>query len=238
MVVSSRGYSQETLGCPDEGDALWEAYAKVYVIMQRVPFVVELRQRHARAMEGLDHILDAGCGPGLISEELSKDKRKMLVSADSSRGMLEVARKRLKGAKNINLHQADVGKLPYRDQSFDGYVSNNVLYYLSDPRKVISEAVRVTRPGGIISIASARPGINIEVLVNGFMGWLEQSHYAVSEKELAVFFDINRKLGEQGMRNVYEPPEISGLLLESGFREILCQETAYLGQDFYVAARR
>lgn len=42
--------------------------------------------------------------------------------------------------------------LPFTDNSFDICYSSNVLEHVDDPKKVITEMVRVTRPGGIIQI--------------------------------------------------------------------------------------
>lgn len=42
--------------------------------------------------------------------------------------------------------------LPFADNSFDICYSTNVLEHVDDPQKVITEMVRVTKPGGIIQI--------------------------------------------------------------------------------------
>ncbi|MEK7071253.1 MAG: class I SAM-dependent methyltransferase [Patescibacteria group bacterium] len=42
--------------------------------------------------------------------------------------------------------------LPFPDNSFDICYSSNVLEHVDDPKKVIAEMVRVTKPGGIVQI--------------------------------------------------------------------------------------
>jgi SAM-dependent methyltransferase len=48
---------------------------------------------------------------------------------------------------------AGIGEnLPYQDNSFDGVTTYQTLEHVQDPFKVLSEMVRITRPGGIILI--------------------------------------------------------------------------------------
>lgn len=63
------------------------------------------------------------------------------------------------GRNNLNLdlskiefHTADAMNLPYRDNLFDLVVSNNVFEHIPEPNIALKEALRVTKPGGIIYI--------------------------------------------------------------------------------------
>jgi len=63
------------------------------------------------------------------------------------------------GRHNLNLslskiefHTADAMNLPYRDNYFDLVVSNNVFEHIPEPNLALTEALRVTKPGGVIYI--------------------------------------------------------------------------------------
>ena len=105
-------------------------------------FLDESEVRIARPYcEGKD-VLEVGCGTGLIMERM-KDFSKSVVGVDLSSGMLEKARQR-----GLVVHQADATALPFPDESFDAVVSFKVLAHVQGIRAALSEAARVTRPGG------------------------------------------------------------------------------------------
>lgn len=58
-------------------------------------------------------------------------------------------------------------KLPFEDNSFDLIYSTNVLEHVKDPKKVLSESVRVLKPGGYLQF----------VIPNYFSFW--EGHYGV-----------------------------------------------------------
>lgn len=52
-----------------------------------------------------------------------------------------------------NVASADVAQLPFRERSFDIVICSEVLEHVSDPQPVMSELVRVLRPGGWAAIS-------------------------------------------------------------------------------------
>lgn len=56
-------------------------------------------------------------------------------------------------SKRVFLTQADSERLPYADESFDRYVSNFSLQYVTHPESQISEAFRVLVKGGIAGVS-------------------------------------------------------------------------------------
>jgi ubiquinone/menaquinone biosynthesis C-methylase UbiE len=83
--------------------------------------------------------------------------------------MLEQAR-RLSDAsqlRNILLLRGDATHLPWVDQQFDLVVCRLALHQVSDPAAVVSEMVRVTRPGGRVAVtdmvSDPTPGIADEI---------------------------------------------------------------------------
>jgi ubiquinone/menaquinone biosynthesis C-methylase UbiE len=218
-----------------------DKYSGVYHIMYGVPFVKELRERHLNAMDGLNSILDGGCGPCLITADLAKNAD-YVVGIDKNAKMLEEAKiwlENFQNLQNVQLYEGDVEYLQFGKNAFDGYVSNNVLYLADDPNKVLSEMARVLRPGGIVSIASGRPCCNVEFLIEDLLSYIKENNIKVPQEDLDEFIESNRNLQKFSFKNLYEPDEIADILIKkAGFSEIVKKGTAYLDQCFFVVARR
>jgi len=107
--------------------------------------------------------LDVGCGTGYHLYALA-DRGFDVAGVDGSPDMLKRARVHNPRAE---LHEADVASLPVADASFDLALCIEVLRYLPDPDRCISELARVLRPGGVC-LATAAPlfSVNGYPLVN------------------------------------------------------------------------
>jgi ubiquinone/menaquinone biosynthesis C-methylase UbiE len=104
---------------------------------------------------GQSPILDLGTGTALIPLELYKSgsTTARLVGVDLAAAMLEVGRRNVAAAgadRVIELRQADAKALPFADGDFAAVMSNSIVHHIPDPRPVLREAVRVTRPGGLL----------------------------------------------------------------------------------------
>lgn len=91
------------------------------------------------------HVLDLGCGTGLMAENLQQHT-KHFVGVDLSTKMLEVA-----GEKNIysDLHCADVlGYLQDDQRKYDWIIAADVFVYIGDLHAIFKEAARCLNPGG------------------------------------------------------------------------------------------
>lgn len=102
-------------------------------------------------------VLDVPVGGGVALRGLRPGARLDYVAADISQAMLDraldVARKR--GVEGqVTTAIADVGALPFEDDSFDLVVSLTGLHVFPDPQRAIQEMVRVLKPGAAISGSS------------------------------------------------------------------------------------
>lgn len=99
-------------------------------------------------------ILDMGCGDGTRLSKLVEKGQKGY-GIDISSKAISIARKKY---PNLNFLVGDLENLPYKNDSFDLVYSAFVFEHLDDPARVIEEAIRVLRPGGLFLIVSPNFG--------------------------------------------------------------------------------
>lgn len=102
-------------------------------------------------------VLDAGCGPGTITNDIAECVFPGRVTGlDISPGHLERARRLSQGREIVNasfiLGSAD--RIPFEDSSFDLVFSHALLEQLQEPQRALREFHRVTRPGGFAAVCS------------------------------------------------------------------------------------
>lgn len=101
-------------------------------------------------------VLDVCCGTGDITRMLATQAPDVLVCGlDFSAHMLEVAEHRLEGLDNVMLVEGNALELPFDDDTFDSAVISFGLRNTPDYKQVVSEMVRVTRPGGVVACLDA-----------------------------------------------------------------------------------
>ena len=101
----------------------------------------------------LGRLLDVGTGTGRMAE-LYAPAAAHVVAIDKSPDMLRIARARLQHMPpgTVELVQGDFTALPFADAVFDTVLLHQVLHYSHTPETVLTEAARVTAPGGRIAL--------------------------------------------------------------------------------------
>ncbi|RKR07377.1 methyltransferase family protein [Kushneria sinocarnis] len=130
-------------------------------------FMTEQTQRHSMGAPGQLHILDAGCGSGLIGQALSAHGFTWLDGFDLNDSVIVEARKcevydQLRGGVDMN------GALDYDTGSFDVVVCCGVFNDDNVDPEALGELLRITRPGGLVMI-STQQGYDER---HGFEAWL------------------------------------------------------------------
>jgi 2-polyprenyl-6-hydroxyphenyl methylase/3-demethylubiquinone-9 3-methyltransferase len=92
-------------------------------------------------------ILDVGCGGGLLSVPLAMDGHRV-TGIDLSASSLAFARKK-DITRSVHFELADAQMLPFADSSFDVVCAMDLLEHVPCAKKVVQEAARVLRPGGM-----------------------------------------------------------------------------------------
>jgi SAM-dependent methyltransferase len=94
---------------------------------------------------------DVGCGTGVLAEGILAGADPIsIVAVDRAEGFIRMARDKLKKG-SVQLSVGDAMALPWRTNLCDTTVSGLVLNFVSDPKVMAAEMVRVTRPGGIVA---------------------------------------------------------------------------------------
>jgi ubiquinone/menaquinone biosynthesis C-methylase UbiE len=100
-------------------------------------------------------ILDVGTGTGVLIHGLAPliDPGGEVVGLDLSQTMVDEAIKRADGLPGkLTFMKGDVNGLQFKDNTFDAAMSSIVFQHLSDPGTALMEMVRVTKPGGVVTI--------------------------------------------------------------------------------------
>jgi SAM-dependent methyltransferase len=177
--VDARGGHEETIrgfGLGDEDVAAWRTSgltedAFVDWLTDRVarrPSGLQARQVYgaddihefarraildALALGSGDHVLDVGCGGGLLLRDaLAQGAR--ATGLDHSEEMVTLARERAPGS-TVVLAKAE--NLPFEDETFSAVAMSIVFFFLAAPVSVLRECRRVLRPDGRLAIFTTGP---------------------------------------------------------------------------------
>lgn len=98
-----------------------------------------------------DIVLDLGCGYGRTMADFAR-KAGFVIGIDTSRSSLLLAKKRLRNVANCLVMEMDASNLRFLDATFDVVtcLQNGISAFHVNPRKLIGESLRVTKPGGTV----------------------------------------------------------------------------------------
>jgi ArsR family transcriptional regulator len=124
---------------------------------------------------------DLGCGTGQLTEVVAPYVRQV-IAVDSSADMLDAARLRVGGARNVDLRQGELESLPIEADALDAAMISLVLHYSPSPGRALSEVSRVLRPGGRVLVVDMLPHERQEYQQQMGHVWL-----GFSEKQIGKF---------------------------------------------------
>jgi SAM-dependent methyltransferase len=121
-------------------------------------------------------VLDAGCGNGRYAK-LANDWGARVVAVDIS-DAVEIASVNLAERGNVDVVQADLFKLPFRENVFDVVYSVGVLHHTPDAYGAFRSIQRVVRPGGFFSVFLHGQGNRVHHAVNrALRAWTAKASY-------------------------------------------------------------
>ena len=126
-----------------------------YAIMYDQTFGRMVQQSRESAVRGLpiqpgDRVLEVGVGTGEALPLYPKNCE--VLGIDFAEGMLKKARKRMEMHQldHVTLRHMDAAQMELENDSFDIVMAAYVVTAVPDYRKVVSEMIRVCKPGGRI----------------------------------------------------------------------------------------
>ena len=117
-----------------------------------------IRQRsltlEALALQAGEQVLDAGCGTGLLLEQMaySVGDSGQVVGVDNSPDMLDMARHRCQDLSNVKLQQGSVEQLDFEAERLDLVSCTQTLLYVEQVETALGEIHRVLKPHGRVAI--------------------------------------------------------------------------------------
>jgi len=124
---------------------------------------------------------DLGCGTGQLTDVVAPYVRQV-IAVDSSADMLDAARLRVGGARNVDLRQGELESLPIAEGELDAAMLSLVLHYSPSPGRALAEVSRVLRPAGRVLVVDMLPHERQEYQQQMGHVWL-----GFSEKQIGKF---------------------------------------------------
>ncbi|MGH8316478.1 MAG: class I SAM-dependent methyltransferase [Steroidobacteraceae bacterium] len=172
---------------------------------RRGKFAVWSQLLESLAMRGDERLLDVGCGRGAVLMLAAKRlPRGQAVGIDlwstkdqsGNSEQVTLQNAKLEGVQErVELHTADMRKLPFPDRSFDAVTSSLAIHNIGDARgreQALAEILRVLKPGGTALIADIghtaaykryltnQPGTMVERRGLGWQFWYSGPHVATA----------------------------------------------------------
>ena len=131
-------------------------------------------------------LLDVGCGPGVLLNQLRTERRCKCFGLDFS----SVAISLLRGT-DIPGVVARLPQMPFKDSSFDTVIATEVLEHLEKPSETLNEMKRVAKAGGLLICS-----VPNECMTK------EECNEHLHDFNLESFRNLIHNLGKSGIFNI------------------------------------
>jgi predicted TPR repeat methyltransferase len=143
------GLAAQFAAAPDEVVAMYDDWAAAQYDADLAAWGYDAPARAAEMIEALvstGPVFDAGCGSGLVGDELMRRGVEPIVGGDFSTVSVETARSRgvYRDVVVLDLN----APIDFADGRFTAVVSVGVFSYLTDSAATIRELLRIVEPGG------------------------------------------------------------------------------------------
>lgn len=183
-------------------------------------------------------VLDAGCGPGIVLEEVFR-RGHHGTGVDISHKMINEANHRL--GKYVNMVPpcgvGDIEALPFTQKSFDVVLSLGVLMYLPSDDKALSEISRVVKSGGVVLLVLPNL-VRINMLMDPYylyraikLAWNRYSKRYLSQDESVLPQDIGTNDNFTNRRYLFT--KLPKLLKRYNFTDIRIVGVDYCPMTFW-----
>jgi ubiquinone/menaquinone biosynthesis C-methylase UbiE len=191
--------------------AKYNRMSAVYDLMESPMEFFFYSKWRKEALSGLrGMVLEVGVGTGKNLKYYPEDCS--VIGIDNSEGMLEKAREKAKGTKNVTLLLMDAEHLEFSDNSFDYVITTFVLCSIPDPVKALKEMHRVLKPDGeMINLEHMRSN-------NRWIAAYEDFINPISVELTGI--NVNRKTVENIGKAGFKIKDVKNLAFKDVFRKI------------------
>ena len=100
-----------------------------------------------------EHILDLGCGAGVIAEYIVEKTGVRVTGLDYAEPAIAEANERTRDKRDrLSFVTGDMNALDFPEQSFDTVISIDTLYWVDDLTSTMAQVAKLLKPGGQMGI--------------------------------------------------------------------------------------
>ena len=142
------------------------------IIKKIYPYLItDLKNYYKKSLDN-KVIAELGTGPGHVLEELLKENFDKVYGVDISLDMLMRAKSRNAGHNKLQLINANVESLPFKDNSLDLIISRGSIFFWKNLDKALREIYRVLKNDGFLLVGGgygiSTPDRIVEEILNNF----------------------------------------------------------------------
>jgi arsenite methyltransferase len=161
-------------------------------------------------------VLDIGCGTGFLACDMAPAVTESghILALDPKPSMIEAARERCAEFPQVEIKQGDITSIQAANDQFDLVTCTQVLLYVEDIDRALSEIYRVLKPGGRVAI-----------LETDWRGVVLNSSFPELTRTIIDAWDTT-------VASPNLPTKLTGLLLRKNFHSIQSEAIPLLNSEY------
>lgn len=175
-------------------------------------------------------VLDIGSGPGILAEWMKETGTK-IVCMDSDALLLR--------GLPIEAVSGSAETLPFKGKSFDAVTALNLLPFIENCSNFMKEINRVTSEEGSILITGIKKSYDMskvfQTAQQDLSQFVKDPGYQMQIQEV---MNWNKEDLQKNLKNLFSIDDVCDLVKEYGYNKIIRSEHIYLGQSYFIVAKK